>query len=47
MFAAQTRDLYHIESDLTGDYIEFTEGKYIEPSTTQLRFARHIDNIDL
>ena len=38
MFASQTRDLDHIE---TAGYIEFTEGKYIEPSN-----ARYIDKKD-
>ena len=38
MFASQTRDLYHIETDRKGGYIEFAKGKYIEQSS-----ARHID----
>ena len=42
MFASQTRDLYHIETDRKGGYIEWSSyngAKYIEPSQ-----ARHIDN---
>ena len=38
MFASQTRDLYHIETDRTGGYIEFEQRENISS-----RHCRHID----
>ncbi len=39
IYVKSERDLYHIETVRKGGYIEFAEGKYIEPSS-----ARYIDN---
>ena len=41
MFAWQTRDLYHIETDRKGGYIEFARGQIYraEPSEAYLQIA--------